>query len=546
MWPFSSADCDAADGCAAPNPNAMTASTMLSLAPFVACFVVVNLVVVRHLYPKLNAAHDASLDGEGHVLPSHAPAELRLAHDDHGNRSWRRRGVAWTFGATVALAATLALLILTEIIEIVDAKARNLALAVAVPALLVLLVAVVPWLECRALVVGAGWSFRTKSRGRVPTFAWALQLLLFAAWLFAFWFVGKAVPSSAAPTDLRGPNLSETLTRACLERVGVVGIALMAMLAGFASVSSPWHTLTDAAIQRRRPVSDFDVNRKQVGLDSTNEMLSAKRYKLQFLEKRASEPSQQSDGLMGKVLGSLRGMSGVEAEMRALRLEVAGLETMEANLSANLSLMRTRRAAAERASTPVGRLLLMPSYAFSLYCLYRIVATALTTLRRASSPSASFSSTDPVSRFLGLLARHWDPKLDQLAWARTISFALSGVILVASGNSAIQTFHLFAKWTPGLLRHARANLALAVGQLAATYTISSSLLLRSQLPAAAGGAAVGGVLRGALSPNFVDGWFEGWFLAGSALTALGIWVGRKLEGDDWDEYGAEAMGAKRM
>jgi len=34
----------------------------------------------------------------------------------------------------------------------------------------------------------------------------------------------------------------------------------------------------------------------------------------------------------------------------------------------------------------------------------------------------------------------------------------------------------------------------------------------------------------------VDGWFERWFLGGVVITAVGIWVGRKVGGNaDWDE-----------
>lgn len=560
MWPFSSAGCDGADACTARDPSAVTAATLLSVVPFAAAFAVTNVLAVRHVFPRLSAAHDEAeaRDGEDHVLPPGAPAALRQAHAEHGAKSWRRRGTAWAFGTTLALAATLALLILAEIVEAVDPAARNLALRVTVPALLLVLVVLVPWLECRSLVAGAGWSFQRTARGRAPRVAWLLQMVLFGGWLLAFWSVGRAVPATAtaaaaAATDEGWRSPSGALTRACLERVGVVGIALMALLAGFASVSSPWHTFSDTATRRRRPVTEADVNRKQVGLDATSEMLLAKRHRLQVLERKASDPSTKASrasggGFMGKMLGSIRGASGDEAEMRTLRVEISGLETMQASLASNLALMKSRRAAAARASTALGRLLLVPSYAFSGYCLYRILATCLTTLRRASSPAASFASSDPINRVLGLAARHWDPKLDQLAWARAISFALSGVMLLASANSAVQTFHLFARWTPGLLRHARANLALAVGQIAAAYVVSAGLLLRGQLPPEAGGAAVGGVLRGALSARFVDGWFEGWFLAGSVLTAAGIWVGRKLgAGDDeWDDYAGEEMGAKRL
>ncbi|KFA65382.1 hypothetical protein S40285_00523 [Stachybotrys chlorohalonatus IBT 40285] len=548
MWPFSR--CDADDACEATDPNAVTLSVLISTVPFAALFAVVNVVVIRHLFPRLNSAHDAR-DGEDHVLPAHAPAALRQAHAEHGAKSWKRRGAAWTFGSTVALAATLGALILAEILEVFDPLARALALRVTVPSLLFMLVVLVPWLECRSIVSSVGWSFQRTAKGTLPRVAWTMHTILFAGWLLVFWSVGIAVPVAATRgTAIEDKSIVETLTRGCLERVGVVGITLMALLAGFAAVSSPWHTFTDVSTRKKRPVTEADVNRKQAGLEAASEMLIAKRHRLQQLERRLATNSHNSgahvsSGLVGKMMGSIRGPSGDEAEIRALRVEIAGLEAMEASLSSNLSLMKNHRAASVRASTTVGRFLLVPSYAFSCYCLYRILATSLTTMRRAYSPSASFSSSDPINRFLGLLARHWDPKLDQLAWARIISFALSGVILLGSANSVVQTFHLFAKWMPGLLQHAQANLALAVGQVAATYVISASLLLRSQLPGEAS-SAVGGVLRGALSPGFVDGWFEGWFLLGSLLTGLGIWIGRKLAGEEeWDDYGMEEMGAKR-
>jgi hypothetical protein len=545
MWPFTG--CDTDDACLATDPNALTFTTLLSLTPFVAVFAIVNALVVRHVFPKLSSAQE-SRDGEEHFLPAHAPAALRQAHAEHGAKSWSRKGAAWTFGTTVGLAATLAALILAEILEVVDPVARNLALRVTVPTLLFLLVVLVPWLECRSIVSGAGWSFQRTSKGNLPRVAWSLHTLLFLGWLFVFWSLGIAVPNTAPSMMPEEDSFVETLTRASLERIGVIGISLMALLAGFASVSSPWHTFSEVSGRKKRPITDADVNRKQSGLEAANEMLITKRHRLQQLERKLASQNSASTGtggLMSKMMGSIRGTSADEAEIKTLKVEIAGLETMEANLSSSLSMMKNTRAANARASTTMGRLILVPSYLFSCYCLYRIIATFLTTIRRASSPSASFSSSDPINRFLGLLARHWDPKLDQIAWARTISFLLSGVILAASANSVVQTFHLFAKWMPGLLHHAQANLALAVGQIAATYVISASLLMRSHLPGEVS-SAVGGVLRGALSPGFVDGWFEGWFLLGSILTGLGIWIGRKLAGEEeWDDYGMEEMGAKR-
>ncbi|KAK1996559.1 hypothetical protein LX36DRAFT_658465 [Colletotrichum falcatum] len=539
--PWFSSSCDES-ACAAVDPNApSTVGLLFSLLPFIATFTAVAAVANQKIFPKLARVHDAH-DGEDHYLPSHAPPSLRQAHAEHGQKSPRRRVAAFVFSTTIALATVLGELILSEISDLVSRRAREVGLRFTVPTLLVLLVGIIPFLEIQSVISGLGWKFQRNSKGKIPQFAWGVLLLVFSGWLFAFWSLGSLVGLDKTTTAGGG------ILRACLERIGVIGISLMAMLSGFAAVSSPWHALGAASERRKRPVTEADISRKEAGLDATNEMLLTKRHRLQALERKASEAqaaSSSSGGFMGKMMGAVRGMSGDEAEMRALRLEIAGLETMEANLGSSLGMMRSRQAADARAATPLGKLLAVPHYIFSLYCLYRILATTLAMLRRTYYPSSSFSSSDPINRFLGLLARHWDPKLDQIAWARQISFLLSGVILAASANSVLQTFHLFSKWLPGLLYQAQANLALLIGQIAAVYVISAALLLRSNLPREMG-SAVGDALEGALEPRFVDWWFEGWFLMSCAVTGLGVWISRKIGREDWDEYGSEEMGAKRM
>ncbi|GKT95712.1 G protein-coupled receptor [Colletotrichum tofieldiae] len=514
--PWFSSSCDES-ACAAVDPNApSTIGLLLSLLPFIVTFTAVAAVANQKIFPKLARVHDAH-DGEDHYLPSHAPPSLRQVHAEHGQKSPRRRAAAVVFSITIALSAVLGELILSEISDLVSRRAREAGLRFTVPTLLVLLVGIIPFLEIQSVISGFGWKFQRNSKGKIPLTG-------------VFWVaVCLLEPGSLVGLD-KTTTAGGGILRACLERIGVIGISLMAMLSGFAAVSSPWHTLGAVSERRKRPVTEADISRKEAGLDATNEMLLTKRHRLQALERKASEAqsaSSSSGGFMGKMLGAVRGMGGDEAEMRALRLEIAGLETMEANLNSSLGMMRSRQAADARAATPLGKLLAVPHYIFSLYCLYRILATTLAMLRRTYYPSSSFSSSDPINRFLGLLARHWDPKLDQIAWARQISFLLSGVILAASANSVLQTFHLFSKWMPGLLYQAQANLALLIGQIAAVYIISAALLLRSNLPREMG-SAVGDALEGALEPRFVDWWFEGWFLMSCAVTGLGVWISRKI------------------
>ncbi|KAL1897115.1 hypothetical protein Sste5346_004320 [Sporothrix stenoceras] len=587
------AGCDD-DGCSATPPG-LSLSMLFSLTPFLVTFFIVFVIVHKKIFPLLSRVQQAD-DGQDHYLPPSAPAGLRLVHAAHGSRSLRRRFAAAAFATTTALATVLAELILAELSEMVDPIARNAALRFTVPALLFLLIILIPFLELQSVISASGWSFQRTAKGKIPRVAWTLQMLAFGGWLFVFWSLGIAVPgpvesymyskdahtgfdstgiamasrwdpTSDDPFDLNSLRSASSrgLARACLERVGVIGISLMALLSGFASVSSPWQTYNDRRSARRRPVSDTDLARKETSLSMTADLLSTKRHRLRSLQRKlevsatqqsassSTSPPQQQGSVFGKLVGSFKSMVGADspeaAEIKSLEMEISGLETMEAGLSASLSALRSKRASEARSGTFVGKLFAIPQYAFGGYCIYRILATSITTLHRMYYPEASFSSSDPINRFLGLLAKHWDPKLDQLAWARQISFLLSGVILAASANSVLQTFHIFVKWTPGLLYQAQANLALLIGQIAATYVISSALLLRSNLPKEMG-SAVSDALESALSPGFVDRWFEGWFLLASMLTAVGLYIGRSLSSGDmldgYDEYGMEEMGRKPL
>lgn len=414
-------------------------------------------------------------------------------------------------------------LILCEISGSLDAEARGLALKITVPTLLFQLVVSIPFLELQSVT---GASLRRKEKGLGST-SWMIQIVGFLGWLAAFWWLGKGLPGTYIykMADEAGKSWGE----ACLERVGIIGISLMALLSGFAAVSTPWQTFG----VKQRPVTDSDVARKQAGLDATSEMLVAKRSRLRALQRKVGDAPKQ--GLVAKAIGTIRGSTDAQ-ELKALELEISGLASMEQSLSSSLALLQNRKATTERSSSASGKLFFTPiAYALSLYCVYRIVTTSVTTLRRQVHTSTlTASSTDPINRTLSLLAKHIYPTLDQQSWSRQISFLLSGLILFASFNSVVQTFHMLTKLVPSLLYQAQANLALIIAQISATYVISSAILLRSNLPVEMK-SVVSEALGSPLEPGFVERWFDGWFLLASVGTAVGIWVGRKV-GGDWDDW----------
>ncbi len=537
------------DGCFAPGHqgralHSVSPSTLaFSSIPFIVTFLLVCLVVFHKLFPLLSDLQLAK-DGQDHYLPSDAPTGLRQRHVEEGKKSTRRRVVAATFSATIALAAVLTELILCEISNTLNPGARAFALKVTVPTLLFFLVALIPFLEIQSILTGSGWSFHRTERGALPRIPWTLQFLGFAIWLAAFWWLGRGIPGTYIHevASQAGKGLSE----ACLDRVGIIGISLMAVLSGFAAVSAPWQTFGT----KSRPVTQADVARKQAGLDATNEMLVAKRSRLRALQRKIKE--SPPEGFMSKVIGTIRGSADGQ-EIKSLELEISGLESMALSLSTSLSMLQNRLTVNQRTSSQFGKLFLVPfSYGFALYCIYRVINTTLTSLRRAFFPPTDHlvftsSTTDPINHILSLLAKHVDPTLDQLAWSRQISFLLSGVILLASFNSVMQTFHMLTKLSPSLLYQAQTNLALLIAQISATYVISNALLLRSNLPMEMK-SVINEALGSPLEPGFVDRWFDGWFLVASAGTAFGIWVGKRFGSGDWDDLefdGDIEMGQKR-
>ncbi|KAF2444879.1 hypothetical protein P171DRAFT_412779 [Karstenula rhodostoma CBS 690.94] len=510
-------DCDACS----PNwvkkrsPSAMAISAL----PFVATFFIVAVAVSHKLFPLLSghaplkSHHDAQLAGFTWREKTSIFRKLRIT---------ARTIASATFSTNIALSTVLAELILCEISNTVNRATRTLALKITLPSLLFLIIVLTPALIIHSVV--SGWNLSRSQKGQ-RKLAWILEITGLAAWLAGFWYLGRG---------LLGTFLHEesyihehTFSEGCLERIGVIGISLMASLAGFAAVSSLWQTFG----VKYRPVTESDIARKQAGLDATNDMLATKESRFRAVQRKLSDTPQE--GFVTRVVGNLRGNPEI-VERNTLQLEIQGLETMRNTLQNSLSLLQNRRQTQLRSYTVQGRLLNLVSLIFSVYCFYRVTATTFTTLRRFSSPNTSFSNTDPINNFLAILAKHWDPTIDRVAWSRTISFLLSGIMLLASFNSVVQTFFLFARVLPGVLHHAQANFALLISQIAATYVISSALLLRSNLPVEMK-SAISEALGAPLEPAFTERWFEGWFLLASAATAVGLWAGKRWKGQGWDD-----------
>ena len=523
--------------------EAVPSTTILwSGVPFVLTWVAAAILAQQRLFPRLSS--DDGQKDSGLPQFNKNPFQPTTSHfKDHLRPPSAQKVASFVFSASIGLSAVLVELLLCEISDTLNPAVRGVALRIVLGSLLVLTILITPALEIHGfattiLGVPAGSTSTRKAR---PKLRLALEAALFAAWLLTFWVLPQASVLRTALHDSDAGGHEESahaFSEACLERIGIIGISLMALLSGFAAVSSLWQTLG----VRHRPIREQDLTRKAAGLSATEEMLAAKQSRLRALERKVSEAHSSGDkpGFMGRIASSVRGGSTEAQEVKALQMEVSGLETMRFTLSASLATLRARHAEQARSKTTAGKLLNVGNTIFALYCAYRICATSLSSLRRWWQPSHSFATSDPINNVLALITTHWDPTLDRAAWSRQISFLLSGIMLLASFNAVLQTFRLFARFAPSLLQHTQTSLPLVISQIAGTYVVSSALLLRSNLPQEVGGV-ISEALGAPLEGRFVEGWFESWFLVAVGLTATGILVGRKVGGGgEWeDEEGME-------
>ena len=206
----------------------------ISALPFVATFFFVAVAVSHKLFPLLSGQaqykshHEAQLPGFAWREQTTALKKLRIT---------ARSVASATFSTNIALSTVLVELILCEISNTVNRATRTVALQVTLPSLLFLIIVLTPALIIHSVV--SGWSQSSSQRGQ-RRLVWLLEFMGLAAWLAGFWYFGKGLLGTYLHEETYMHD--HTFSEGCIERIGVIGISLMASLAGFAAVSSLWQT----------------------------------------------------------------------------------------------------------------------------------------------------------------------------------------------------------------------------------------------------------------------------------------------------------------
>ncbi|CAN6628448.1 hypothetical protein TRVA0_011S02982 [Trichomonascus vanleenenianus] len=429
----------------------------------------------------------------------------------------------WAFDVTIAASFVISELVLCEISDWFNPTSRFVVWKVSTLTLLALLVFIIPWL--------AIYSYFRRNSGshRVQL---GVSIGVFIGWLVLFELLGYYLPID--------PLQKSSLTEKCISRIGFIGITCMAVLSGFGAVSAPYTVFVSSP----RPVSEADIERMDRSVTTTSELLTQRQAQLRTVSDRIRDRSMlrsSSTNIMMKVMSHIRGGDDLRQEQLSLQTEIGALTKMVASLEQDLTAARVRYASQMSLNTTWGQINHKLFTAFAVYCVYRLVMTL--SVRNPFLYSES-SIGDALATTLAAVAVRVSPQSGSIeAWTRQISFVLSGLLFVASISSVVTTYTTLSKAFPWLKKSETSNgnaTATLVAHMVGTYIISTSLMLRSNLPADMS-VAITSALGAPLDVSSVQRWFDTVFLAVALLSILGLYMASKLRLADESFYDEEAL-----
>nr|CAG4650182.1 EOG090X06XN [Sida crystallina] len=403
------------------------------------------------------------------------------------------------FSVTFALSCIMFELIIFEILGILDLSFRFICWNVALYAMLVLVIVVIPFY--------IGYFILSTIRYAKKGFLKLLSVLVWLFYLYLFWKVGDPFPViSSSESSLRLLSMEQGISR-----IGIVGVTVMALLSGFGAVNYPY---TSMAVFMR-PVTSNDIQSVERRLMQTMDMIVVKKKRIALIERDAgrSKNRQIKENASSGVWSLLKSVamvgSSTAENLSALKLEITGLEELSRQLFLETVDLRTMEERLEWSTTWRGKYFNFLGYFFSAYCLWKIFISTINIV------FDRVGKVDPVTRGLEI-AVHWiGLSIDVTFWSQHVSFFLVGCIVVTSIRGLLLTL---TKFFYAISSSKSSNvIVLMLAQIMGMYFVSSVLLMRMNMPAEY--RTIITQVLGDLKFPFYHRWFDVIFLV-SALSSI--------------------------
>ncbi|KAI9230365.1 MAG: Abscisic acid G-protein coupled receptor-domain-containing protein [Piptocephalis tieghemiana] len=404
------------------------------------------------------------------------------------------RVVELTFSLVFSLSCGLFELIILEIADALDRDLRWYCWKGFIGLMILLVVCVTPYLQ--AYLICRNW-------GGVPA-SYAHRIGLGSLMLFMsfFWQFGLLpIRTSKGSSEESG-----------ISRVGVIGVAVMAMLSGFGAVNSPYSSIAFFM----RNVSEADIHVAERRLNHALDMLLSRRKRLYQLQHQQSSQSrdfrgENDGGIIKRVFHTLKqGNFSMGENVGFLKQEMKGLEMAVQQTLTDLDDLNMEKDRIEYARTWRGKYFNLLGYIFSIYCIYKLFISTINILFNRIGKS------DPISYGLATFVHHFNVELDTQFWSQQLSFFFVGIMIIASIRGLLLQILKFFKASSRYL--SPENVILFLAQLMGMYFLSSVLLMRMSMPHQYR-ETISQVL-GPIEFNFYHRWFDVIFLVSALVSIL--------------------------
>ncbi|KAK0538134.1 hypothetical protein OC842_001383 [Tilletia horrida] len=390
-----------------------------------------------------------------------------------GSRSSRRiqEATALFFSFAFEEAAVLFVLVLLEAAQFQREFLRwnwriDLAIVIALVAV------VIPLAICVLL------SFKSRELNEFKRSHVLSASLLFVAW--AVLFLKVPIPAALA-------SEATSFSTASLVRICVIGTVIIGILSGSGAISAAIETYEAVTRKRRvlKAATAADVRMAESAFQRTCADLATRKSQLEQLQ------TSSANGPQPGFFARMTGTSQQQKDLKALSLEIIGLEALAKSMRDDLAIMRTSAQEAHFNKSLQGKFLLLLTRIFGLYCAYRLVLSLLN-LTLIGYAHTETPPPDFISLGLTHLVKLFDVDLDVAVWTRQISLAMIGLLILLRIRLILA--YLSTVFSAVSASVSTSVLILVLAEIMCIYLLATLIQFRTTLPPSITG-------EGAKGPN---------------------------------------------
>jgi hypothetical protein len=390
-------------------------------------------------------------------------------------------------------------LVLFEIMGSMRPETRRQLWQVDLHALILMLTVVTPLSLCWSVV----------RQRRLPAGAQGvLTLALYALFIYCYSLLGQ--PLAPVPGAARGLERAWAMLSIeyAVGRLGVLGVAAMAMLSGFGAVQSPYKQMAIFLL----PYSDREIASLEQRALQTLILVAAKKKRIALLVQQPQQQPQQQQEQQRSELGWAQRLAArteslplrtallaahlvcaaaaslarlalgwpgsdeanVEVQVAALRQEISSLEGFHRELFLDIAELHADRHMSLFSRTYFGMAYFFAGYFLSAYCVYKCVMAAINILLSRDP------KRDPISIGFEIFFMLFNVSIDVQFWSQLFSLVMVGCLVVSSVRGFLLTVaKIFNHISTSISSSAVVLLLL---QVMGMYFISFTLLMRINLP----------------------------------------------------------------